>query len=89
MIATRIEGKRRSGVTCTAIVGLSLLMALNLCRPQHVTQRQRRSLGRLLGLDRSPEVNRSGPGSDLADRNGGRSSSDRRDRCNGRNLNTF
>ena len=40
----------------TTIVCVALLMMLNLCRPQHVMQREPRSLGRLVGLDRSPEV---------------------------------
>jgi hypothetical protein len=40
----------------TTIVGVFLLMMLNLSRPQDILQREPRSLGRLLGLDRSPEV---------------------------------
>lgn len=35
----------------TTIVCLSLLMMLNLCRPQHVMRREPGSLGRLIGLD--------------------------------------
>jgi len=40
----------------STIVCVALLMMLNLCRPQHVMQREPRSLGRLIGLDRVPEV---------------------------------
>jgi hypothetical protein len=40
----------------TTIVCLCLLMMLNLSRLQDVMQREPRSVGRLLGLDRSPEV---------------------------------
>ncbi len=40
----------------TTIVCLCLMMMLNLSRLQDVMQREPRSVGRLLGLDRSPEV---------------------------------
>ena len=40
----------------TTIVCLCLLMMLNLSRLQDVMQREPRSVGKLLGLDRSPEV---------------------------------
>jgi len=39
----------------TSLVCLSLLMILNLCRTQDVMRRQPSEMGRLLGLDRSPE----------------------------------
>jgi transposase len=40
----------------TTVVCLCLLMMLNLSRLQDVMQREPRSVGKLLGLDRSPEV---------------------------------
>jgi hypothetical protein len=40
----------------TTIVCLCLLMVLNLSRLQDVMQREPRSVGKLLGLDRSPEI---------------------------------
>ena len=40
----------------TTIVCLCLLMMLNLSRLQDIMQREPRALGKLLGLDRSPEV---------------------------------
>lgn len=40
----------------TTMVCLCLLMMLNLSRIQDIMQREPRSVGRLLGLDRSPEV---------------------------------
>jgi DNA-binding MarR family transcriptional regulator len=40
----------------TTIVCLCLLMMLNLSRLQDVMQREPRSVGKLLGLDRSPEI---------------------------------
>src|SRR5258708_995049 len=40
----------------TTIVCLCLLMMLNLSRLQDILQREPRSVGKLLGLDRSPEL---------------------------------
>jgi hypothetical protein len=40
----------------TTVVCLCLMMVLSLCRPQHVMRREPGELGRLIGLDRSPEV---------------------------------
>lgn len=40
----------------TTIVCLCLLMMLNLSRLQDIMQREPRSVGKLLGLDRSPEI---------------------------------
>jgi hypothetical protein len=40
----------------TTIMCLCLLMVLNLSRLQDIMQREPRSLGKLIGLDRSPEV---------------------------------